>query len=511
MNKKFDFKNIFVMDLANNHQGDIDHAKKIINLIGKIVKKEKIRAVFKFQFRQLSTFIHSDHKKNSNNKHIPRFLSTELSIDDYKILLSEVKKNGMLSMCTPFDEASVDNIKKMGFDIIKLASCSAKDWPLIEKIADACMPTIFSTGGLEIENIDDLVSFFEHKAIDFAIMHCISVYPTPNNQCNLNQLDYLIRRYKDRHIGWSTHEDPGDIAPIQIAVAKGATIFERHVGLSTDRYKLNQYSSTPDQIEKWIQAYKKGLEICGSSVRKPIIDEIDSIKSLSRGVYAKKKLKKGDVITLEDVFFAMPLLNKQLDSGSFKKGIILKSNVLENEQINNDNIIVKKNDDYLIIKSAIHEVKAFLNEANVVLNSEFEVEYSHHYGIKNFKKVGAVLINCINREYCKKIVVQLPGQSHPLHFHKLKEETFQILHGLLSIEVDGKLKTLYPGDTCLVLPGVWHSFSTTSGCIFEEVSTTHYNNDSIYKDTEINKLKREERKTRVDHWGRFQLPALLNK
>ena len=232
---------------------------------------------------------------------------------------------------------------------------------------------------------------------------------------------------------------------------------------------------------------------------------------MSRGVYAKKKLKKGDVITLDDVFFAMPLLNKQLDSGSFKKGIVLKSNVLENEQINNDNIIVKKNDDYHIIKSAIHEVKAFLNEANIILNSEFEVEYSHHYGIKNFKKVGAVLINCINREYCKKIVVQLPGQSHPLHFHKLKEETFQILHGVLSIEVDGKLKTLYPGDTCLVLPGVWHSFSTTSGCIFEEVSTTHYNNDSIYKDTEINKLKREERKTKVDHWGRFQLSALLNK
>ena len=55
------------------------------------------------------------------------------------------------------------------------------------------------------------------------------------------------------------------------------------------------------------------------------------------------------------------------------------------------------------------------------------------------------------------------------------------------------------------MPGVWHSFWTGTGCVFEEVSTTHYNNDSTYKDAKINKLQRHERKTVVDHWGRFQL------
>ena len=76
-----------------------------------------------------------------------------------------------------FDEESVDIIKEMNFDIIKVASCSAKDWPLIEKIADTNLPIIFSTGGLDINNIDDLVSFFTHK-FDFAIMHCVC-YPIP--------------------------------------------------------------------------------------------------------------------------------------------------------------------------------------------------------------------------------------------------------------------------------------------------------------------------------------------
>ena len=171
----------------------------------------------------------------------------------------------------------------------------------------------------------------------------------------------------------------------------------------------------------------------------------------------------------------------------------------------NGEIILPPEDEIHQIKKAIHEVKALLNKANVILNDSFEVEYSHHYGVKNFKKFGAVIINCINRDYCKKIVVQLPGQFHPYHFHKLKEETFQLLYGDLTISLYGKEKNLTVGETCLVLPGIWHSFWSAEGCVFEEVSTTHFNNDSVYKDDQINKLKREERKTIVDHWGRFQI------
>ena len=74
------------------------------------------------------------------------------------------------------------------------------------------------------------------------------------------------------------------------------------------------------------------------------------------------------------------------------------------------------------------------------------------------------------------------------------------------MRIDGKEKVLYPGDICLVLPGVWHSFSSKTGCIFEEISTTHFNNDSVYRDKKINDLNRNDRKTIVNHWGRYELP-----
>ena len=62
------------------------------------------------------------------------------------------------------------------------------------------------------------------------------------------------------------------------------------------------------------------------------------------------------------------------------------------------------------------------------------------------------------------------------------------------ISLDGKIKHLQSGDTILIQPGAWHSFWADEDCIFEEISTTHYNNDSFYKDKIINKKMREERK-----------------
>lgn len=508
MNESFDFRDLFVFDLANNHQGSVEHALNIVREVGRVVKKHQVRGVFKFQFRQLDTFIHPSHHKKSDNKHIPRFLSTRLDRPQFQVLLDAVRAEGILAMCTPFDEESVDVITDMGFDLIKVASCSAKDWPLMEKIAEANLPIIFSTGGLQLNNIDDLASFFDHRGSDFAIMHCVSIYPIPADKFHLNQIDVLRNRYRNRVIGWSTHENPDETVPVQIAVAKGARMFERHVGIATKDIKLNAYSSTPEQADAWIAAYKQAVELCGSAERVISPFEQESLDTLRRGVYACAPIKKGQSINREQVYFAMPYVEGQLDSGNWKPGIVAGMDVKVDSPVLLGEVCVPHNPDFHVLKEAVHEVKALLNEARIALSSEFEVEYSHHYGILRFREFGAVIINCINREYCKKILVQLPKQQHPPHFHKLKEETFQVLSGELNVSVDGHIRTLVPGDIFLVLPGVWHSFWTDTGCVFEEVSTTHYNNDSVYKDAAINKLQRHERKTVVDHWGRFQLPSL---
>ena len=103
----YDFKGIFTFEMANNHQGILEHGINIIREMAQITQKYKIRGAVKLQFRHYDTFIHPDSKNDNNNKHVKRFLSTRLTDNEHKILIDEIKKNGLISMVTPFDEKSV--------------------------------------------------------------------------------------------------------------------------------------------------------------------------------------------------------------------------------------------------------------------------------------------------------------------------------------------------------------------------------------------------------------------
>ena len=137
-------------------------------------------------------------------------------------------------------------------------------------------------------------------------------------------------------------------------------------------------------------------------------------------------------------------------------------------------------------------------ESGVVYPGEAKLEISHHYGIDSFYETGITMITVVNREYCKKLIIALPGQNHPEQYHKKKEETFLVLLGSVDLYLNGEHRQLKRGDIVTVNPGVRHKFSTSEGCVIEEVSTTHYKNDSFYTDEKIDANK--NRKTFITHW-----------
>jgi N-acetylneuraminate synthase len=224
-------------------------------------------------------------------------------------------------------------------------------------------------------------------------------------------------------------------------------------------------------------------------------------------VFVKNPIQKGQVIRREDVYFAMPLVSESsMRSGEFKEGLIANRDYGDNMPL--DRYIAEKTtfDKREAVYSAVRAVKAMLNDAKIHLSHEFTVELSHHYGLERFKEVGCFIIDCFNREYAKKLVILLPGQKHPTHYHKVKDETFQVLAGSATFTVEGKKRMLGPGEVLWLPRGVWHSFETTEGVIFEEVSTTalETQGDSFYTDRTIANTPRSERKTRLMNWGRYQ-------
>jgi len=507
---RFDFEDLFVLDLANNHQGSVEHGRAIIRYCADAAQRHGIRAAIKFQFRDLPDFVHVDEQRDPTNKHVPRFLSTLMPWEGFAELLAEVRRYGLLAMCTPFDEASVDRIVDMRFDLIKIASASATDWPLLEKVAASGLPVVASTGGLTRSGSDDLVSFLRHRGCDFALMHCVSIYPAPDETCQLSNIGEFRTRYSDLTIGWSTHEDPSDTVPVTVAYAQGARMFERHVGLPTDEVTLNAYSSAPAELDAWLTAWGKARTLVGDASTRFVPDaERIAIDELRRGVFARRDLEAGALLTEDDVYFAFPLRDGQTPSGRWQEGLRLEVAVAADAPLPDASVSEPDRRHKRILKDAIHDVKAMLAHAHVPLSVDFQTEYSHHYGIEHFRDVGTVLMTIINRAYAKKILVQLPGQRHPAHFHKLKEESFHVLWGELDVVLDGRSRHLQPGDVLTVLPGVWHEFSSETGCVFEELSTTALTDDSFYRDPEIVKLTSAQRKTVVDHWGRFQITDQL--
>ena len=348
-------------------------------------------------------------------------------------------------------------------------------------------------------NIDKLYNFFSHRKCDFAFLHCIAEYPAPDDHLQLDFIDRMNKRYRDITIGYSGHENPDDNTVAMLAVAKGAKILERHVALPTEQYSINAYSMTPAQADKWVEAVLKAKTICTTKKENDKYvsqAEIDSLNSLMRGVYVKHDVKTGDTIGREDVFFAMPCQEKQMNSGEFYDGIEASRDYAANEALFETRHITPAK----LARSVIHDAKGMLYEAGIVLGDDIEIELSHHYGMKNFRQTGAIIVSVINREYCKKLLVVLPGQKHPMHMHKIKEETFQLLYGDLEIVLDGEEKELKAGDVQTVLRGQKHAFTSRNGAIFEEISTTHIRNDSYYDDPKISKLDPMERKTILRKW-----------
>jgi len=491
---------LFIFDMANNHMGSVDHGLRIIRGVREACEGFDFQFAFKFQYRDLDTFIHPDFQNRSDIKYVKRFSETRLSTAEFQTLKNEADRLGFTSMCTPFDEPSVDLVEAQGYEIIKVASCSFTDWPLWERIVKTDKYIVASTAGANLEDIDKVVSFLEHRHKNFAIMHCVAQYPTPVDALELNQIRLLQNRHPGVRIGYSTHERPDYLDGVKMALAAGATLLERHVGVATERIKLNEYSSSPAQVRTWLDAARGALQTCGVWGRRhePAASETASLRALRRGAFARRDIQAGEQVVSKNVFLAIPVADGQITANDLSKyteihvsaDILLKAPIMA--------VNVKFVETREKIYAIVQRVKILLAQSGVVVPGKADLEISHHYGVDRFDKFGITMITVVNREYCKKLIAILPGQMHPEQLHKQKEETFHVLWGDAQVTLDGVTTEHKKGDVVTVEPGVKHEFGSRGGCVIEEISSTHFVDDSFYTDPAV--AANKSRKTLLTYW-----------
>jgi sialic acid synthase SpsE len=336
MNGNDIFDELFVLEVANNHLGDVQRGIKIIGNYAQVVRFNNVRAAIKLQLRDVDSFIHKDYRHRDDIRYIKKTLATRLRTEDYATLVQAIRTASCIPMATPFDEGSVDVCCELGIPILKIASSDCNDWVLIEKMAKTKKPIIVSTGGSSVKDIDDLVTFFANRHIPLAINHCVSLYPSEENDIELNQIDFLRSRYPNHVIGFSTHEYQDWTSSMLMAYAKGARTFERHIDIQTEGMTVSPYCSVPEQVDAWFKAFQRAKRMCGApgtQKRLPPQKEISYLDSLVRGVYAKRDLAVGHVLQDTDVYLAIPLQQGQISCRELMRGEVILKAVAKDQPI----------------------------------------------------------------------------------------------------------------------------------------------------------------------------------
>jgi sialic acid synthase SpsE/mannose-6-phosphate isomerase-like protein (cupin superfamily) len=491
---------LFVYEMANNHMGDVEHGIRIVQELAKASEGFPFNFCVKLQYRDIDSCIHPEYRGRYDLKYVKRFSETRLSWKQYKQIKDAIVDAGFLSMCTPWDETSVDMISEHGYDFIKVPSCYLTDWPLLERIAMRDLPIVASTAGEPLEDIDKVVSFFRHRNKTLSIMHCVGEYPSPDHHLHLSQIPLLKKRYPELEVGYSTHERPDNYEAVKIAIALGATLFEKHTGVVTEKYAINGYSATPDQVRKWLQSAADALTMIGEmNKRYPApAGEAQALRDLARGAFVKDSVAAGEVVNPKNLFYAMPNVTRQLVAQNFSKytEFVAIDRIPANGAVMETNVTSR--DTRQDVLNIVRDVKALIKKSKVQVPGQCELEISHHYGIDKFRESGLTAITVVNRDYCKRLMVVLPGQKHPEQWHNQKDETYHILYGDVTVDLGGD-QTVHKANDIVTIPhGLRHSFWTKHGTVIEEVSSSYAKEDSWYTDESI--MKNPNRKTFVTHW-----------
>jgi pseudaminic acid synthase len=222
----------------------------------------------------------------------------------HKPLFEHASELGITIFSSPFDPTAVDLLEDLNVPAYKVASFEAIDLPLIKYIAGTKKPMIISTGMACLEEIEEAVQAARDGGCkELAVLHCVSGYPAPTEDYNLNTLPDLSKRL-GVVVGLSDHSI-GSTTAIA-AVALGASIVEKHFTL--DRRgggPDDSFSVEPDELTQLCSSLKATWESIGEIDYGRKSSELSNIQ-FRRSLYFVKDLKKGDVITKDAIRSVRP-------------------------------------------------------------------------------------------------------------------------------------------------------------------------------------------------------------
>lgn len=295
---------LVIAEIGINHGGDLDLARHMVTLAAK-AGAEIVKHQTHFVWDEMTDEAKSILPPNAGGQSIWEVMEDcALSAEDEIALKAHAEAEGLIYISTPFSRAAADFLEEQNVPAYKIGSGEADHLPLIRHIAAKGKPVIMSTGMQTIETIRASVAILEEAGIDYALLECTNLYPSPPEIVSLKGVSELQKAFPKAVVGFSDHSIGPEMALASVAL--GASILERH--FTDTRYREGpdiSCSMDPAELRHLIDRSRE-IHIALHNDKKRTGPEEAVYRFARTSVVADRDLPEGHVITEADIWGRRP-------------------------------------------------------------------------------------------------------------------------------------------------------------------------------------------------------------
>ena len=322
---------LIIAEIGINHGGSLDVAK---NMVYEAAKSgaECVKHQTHIVEDEMTEEAKEIFPPNANSSIWEVIESCALKRDEEFLLKQFTEELGLIYISTPFSRAAADFLEEINIPAFKIGSGESNNIPLIRHIAKFKKPIILSTGMQSLINLEKTVNILNQEKIDYALLECTNLYPSPPEFVSLCGISELKNKFPGTIIGFSDHSIGPHMALASIAL--GASIIERHF-TDTKYRKGPDISCSMDPSElRFLIDKSKEIYIASKNKKSRTKPEEDVYKFARSSLVADRDLKEGQIIKEQDIWARRPG-NGEIPGYLFDEilGKKLKNNIKFNQQL----------------------------------------------------------------------------------------------------------------------------------------------------------------------------------
>lgn len=330
----------FIAEIGANFDGNIEKAKQLLDAAkasgadcAKFQTFDTPRIVSEGGF----SLMHLKGVHGSWGRTVSEvFKDAEFPVAWHKEIADYCKKIGIDFSTSPYFKEAVDLCVKLKVPFIKIGSGEITWLEMIEYIASKQIPIMLATGDATMSEIDEAVRTIEKTGNkDLVLMQCITNYPSKIDSANVN----VLKTYQSAFevlTGYSDHS-PGHVVALAATVL-GSRVIEKHFTLNKkDKGPDHPHSMEPNEFKFMVDSIRELERALGSTRKQVVEEESETVFVQRRGLYAKKELKAGDILTEDAIDVLRPALGIPPKFKSVLTGKICKQDIAKGQPLFWDN------------------------------------------------------------------------------------------------------------------------------------------------------------------------------